>query len=175
MIARMAYRLILLTAFACLGCFSVNGQEVNYKAYSLFVYNFIKYIEWPPGNSDQFVIGVAGDSPIVEELRKMAVSKKAHGKSIVVKVVNSSTEIAQCDLLYMPDAKSKLLKEYLANINNKPVLVVSEREGLAKKGAGINFVTDELGNLKFEVNKIVLSKHNLKIPTVLLNLGYAVS
>jgi hypothetical protein len=160
--------------FGCIGISNVKAQEANYKAYSLFVYNFIKYIEWPPESSPQFVIGVMGNSPIVSELKSLAAAKKAKGKSIVIKIINSPAEAANCNLLYVPDSKSKYLKDYLAVINNKSILVVSEREGMAKKGAGINFVLDENENLKFEVSKATLAFHSLKIPTVLLNLGYVV-
>ncbi len=153
---------------------NANAQDVDYKAYSLFIYNFIKYIEWPADNSTQFVIGVAGDSPIVKELNALAATKKAHGKTIVIKIINVAADAAKCDLLYVPDGKSKFIKEYLLAINKKSVLVVSEREGMAKKGAGINFILDDNENLKFEVSKATLTKQNLKIPTVLLNLGYVV-
>ena len=50
-------------------------------------------------------------------------------------------------------------------------LLIAECEGLAKKGAGPNFVTLEDETLKFEVNKKVIEAHNLKIPKVLVSLG----
>ena len=53
-------------------------------------------------------------------------------------------------------------------------LLIAEREGLAKKGAGINFVTMEDETLKFEVNKKVIEAHNLKIPKMLFSLGLVV-
>jgi hypothetical protein len=176
MLRRKYTQLLLLSVlfFGCNGISNVSAQEANYKAYSLFVYNFIKYIEWPAESSTQFVIGVMGNSPIVSELKTLAATKKAHGKTIVIKIINSVAEAEKCHLLYVPDSKSKLLKEYVDVIKNKSILVVSEREGMAKKGAGINFVLDENENLKFEVNKTTLASHNLKIPTVLLNLGYVV-
>lgn len=151
------------------------GQDANYKAYSLFVYNFMKYIEWPSSSGSQFVIGVMGDSPALNELNKLASVKKVKGKSIIIKKISSAEGISNCDLLYVADSGSKSFKESIASAKQKGVLVVCEREGMAKRGAGINFVMDDNDNLRFEVNKGVLAQNSLKISSTLLNLGYEVN
>ena len=45
------------------------AQDVDYKAYTLFVYHFMKYVEWPEAQSKgDFVVCILGDSPIQKEL-----------------------------------------------------------------------------------------------------------
>ncbi|HEY0029339.1 MAG TPA: YfiR family protein [Bacteroidia bacterium] len=152
-----------------------QAQETNYKAYSVYVYNFIKYIEWPENTkTGEFVIAVIGDSPVLAELKALAASKKANGQTIIIKQYATIAEVDKCQILYISSSKSSMLKGAIEKIKNMSALLIAEREGLAKKGAGINFVTLEDETLKFEVNKKVIEAHNLKIPKVLMSLGLIV-
>ncbi|MFL5764274.1 MAG: YfiR family protein [Bacteroidia bacterium] len=152
------------------------AQEINYKAYSVYVYNFIKYIEWPPeeAKSGEFIIAVVGESPVIAELKALAASKKANGQTIVIKQYANVADVDKCQILYISSGKSSMLKGAIEKTKNMSSLLIAEREGLAKKGAGINFVTLEDETLKFEVNKKAIEAHNLKIPKVLVNLGLIV-
>lgn len=161
---------LLMLVFALGGWGKLAAQEVDYKAYSLFVYNFMKYIEWPDGNGE-FVVGVLGDSPIIKELQNLAKTKKPRGRTLVVKKITTADEALNCHLVYVSDGKSSLLKQLTEKVKGKPVLIVGEREGLARKGAALSFMTDEDDTLKFEINKAALEKNGLKIPAVLSNLG----
>ncbi|MBI3501466.1 MAG: YfiR family protein [Bacteroidetes bacterium] len=152
----------------------VFSQDKDYKAYTLFLYNFIKYVEWPPDEKNEFIIGVAGDSPIQKELQVLSENKKAKGKKIIVKIISSAEEAASCNLIYIPSQKSSMLKLIAEKTKGKPVLIVAEREGLAKKGAAISFVVEEDDALKFDINKSALDSQSLKVANVLMQLGSVV-
>ncbi len=149
------------------------SQDADYKAYTLFLYNFMKYIEWPDATGD-FVIGVMGDSPINKELITLSETKKAKGRKIVVKVISTPEEAAGCSMVYIPSFKSSMLKLVFEKTKNKPVLIVGKREGLAKKGAGISFVIDDDDALKFDMNKSVLDSQSLKVANLLVQLAILV-
>ena len=160
----------------CVWCRNAVAQETDYKSYSLFVYNFMKYVEWPEANSKgEFVIGVLGDSPISSELQTLAASKKLKGRTIVLKKCNTPEEAAGCHLLYISSSKSGVLKTVRETFKDKPILIVGEREGLAKKGAGLSFVTLDDDELKFDINKKEIEQHQLKIASSLVNLGILVN
>jgi len=149
------------------------AQEKDYKAYSIYVYNFIKYIEWPASSkSGEFVIAVIGDSPITKELRALAASKKANGQTILVRNIMSLAEIGTAQILYISSGKSSLIKEAEEKTKNLPTLVIGEREGLVKKGAGINFLTLEDETLRFELNKKAIKEHNLQVSQTLISLSF---
>lgn len=150
------------------------SQELNYKSYTLFIYNFMKYIEWPDDGRTEFVIGVYGDSPVFNELLNLAKAKKAKGKTIILKKINTPEDALTCNLVYLAPGKSGALKPVNEKIKGKAVLVVGEREGLASKGAALSFVTLEDDVLKFDINKAVLDQQGLKIPSSLLALGIQV-
>lgn len=167
------YLCALLLVFVLGASARVQAQDVDYKAYSLFVYNFMKYIEWPDIQGD-FVVGVVGDSPVLKELETLAKTKKAKGRTIVIKKISTPDEALGCQLVYVCSSKSSMVKSLNEKIKGKSVLVVGEREGLAKKGAALSFITLDDDVLKFEINKSVLDQNKLKIPSVLANLGMPV-
>lgn len=172
---KAAILFLLLAAFV-LRVEKVRAQEVDYKAYSLFVYNFMKYIEWPPEQSkDEFVVGILGDSPIQKELETMAAAKKCKGKTIVIKKLTSVDESTNCQLLYVTSAKSSQLKTLSPLLKNKSMLLVAERDGMAKKGAHISFTTLDDDVLKFEINKKNIEAQNLKVSSALTTLGIVVN
>lgn len=136
----------------------------------------MKYIEWPEAQSKgDFVIGIVGDSPISKELQALASNKKLKGRTILLKKFNSADEASGCHLLFVPSSKSSIIKNVKDQVKDKPILVVGEREGLARKGAGLSFVTLEDDELKFDINKKEIEQHQLKISSQLISLGIVVN
>ena len=155
--------LFLLVIFA-------SAQKSNmFKA--LFIYNFAKNVEWPASyNKHEFVIGIYGNSGIIEELNKISRKKKVNNKIIIVKKINSIASISKLNILYIPASKSPQISEIFAKARNKPILIITDKPGLAKKGSCINFIRIK-GDLKFEINKLNIRKKVLKIDNSLLRLG----
>jgi hypothetical protein len=152
------------------------AQETDYKAYTLFIYNFMKYVEWPENSSKgDFIISVIGDSPINKELQDLAAIKKLKGRPIVFKKCNTPEEAFNSHLVFLPSSKSSTVKAFKEQTKGMPLLIVGEREGLAKKGAGISFVTLEDDELKFDINKKDIEQHNLKIANSLIMLGIVIN
>ena len=136
----------------------------------------MKYVEWPEAQSKgDFIVGIFGDSPIQKELQMLASGKKLKGRTIVVKIITKQEDAAGCQLLYVSPSKSSAIKQLKELMKDKPVLIVGEREGLAKKGASLSFVTMDDDELKFDINKKELEQHQLKISSSLLSLGIVVN
>ncbi len=136
----------------------------------------MKYVEWPEAQSKgDFVLAVLGDSPITKELQTLASSKKLKGRNIIIKKCNTPEETVGCNLLYISSSKSASVKALKEQTKDKPILIVGEREGLAKKGAGLSFVTMEDDELKFDINKKEIEQHQLKISSSLLSLGIVIN
>ncbi|HXD91976.1 MAG TPA: YfiR family protein [Bacteroidia bacterium] len=152
------------------------AQDVDYKAYTLFVYNFMKYVEWPEAQSKgDFVVCIFGESPIQKELAGLALSKKLKGRNIIIKNISKPEDAAGCQLLYVSASKSGNIKALKDQMIGKPILIVGEREGLAKKGAELSFVTMDDDELKFDINKKEIEQHQLKISSQLISLGIVVN
>jgi hypothetical protein len=172
------FKKLFLAALLLRGLYNgeAKAQETDYKAYSLFIYNFMKYIEWPEAQSKgDFVLAVLGDSPINKELQTLVASKKLKGRNIILKKCSTLEEAAGAHLLYVADSKSSAVKALKEQTKDKPILIVGEREGLAKKGAGLSFVTLDDDELKFDINKKEIEQHQLKIASSLIQLGIVIN
>jgi len=143
-------------------------SSARYQA--LFVYNFTRYIQWPSDNTQDFVIGVLGKSDIYKELQSVASNKKVGANSIVIKQFASPSEIGRCQILYVSDEASAQVMQLVNQLQSKNTLIITERSGLSKKGAGICFAMED-GKQKFEISKSNVSKSGLMINNQLLDMA----
>ena len=148
----------------------LKAQEDMFKA--LFMYNFTKDIEWPDKSGD-FVITVLGNSSIVTELEKIAAKKKVGNQAMRVLKVNSPDQIGHSHIVYIVPSKSSQLDDVISAIGSKPVLLISDKPGLAKRGSGINYVKID-GKQKFEINPSKIKSSGLKLNSFLTSLGIVV-
>ncbi len=151
---------------------TIQAQNEMFKA--LFMYNFTKNVEWPTDmRQGDFVIAVYGDSPVIGELQKVAASKKVGQQNIVIKKVDNAGAIDKCHILYLPTDKSGDFNTVLSKVDGKPILLVTDKDGLAQQGACINYVTVG-GKLNFEINKSRFQKQGLQMSSSLANLGIVI-
>jgi hypothetical protein len=160
---------ILFIAFAlsAVNCF---GQTTNYQVYSLFVLNIAKYASWPAATSD-FHITVLGKSKVYDELQKQSSSKMINGLPLKVSQTDALTDVNNINIIYLSDGKSAMLEDVLKMISGKPVMVIAEREGLFKKGAGFSFVLLDNNTLRFDINNSDLEKRQIKVSKNLTSLA----
>jgi hypothetical protein len=162
---------IIMSLFLMYPLSDTWAQNEMFKA--LFLYNFTKNVEWPADmRQGDFVIAVYGDSPVIGELEKVAATKKVGQQSIVVKKVDAGT-IDKCHILYLPTGKSGDFSSVLSKVEGKPILLVTDKDGLAQQGACINYVLVG-GKLNFEINKSRFQKQGLQMASALANLGIVI-
>jgi hypothetical protein len=151
--------------------YTVHGQDEKMKA--IFVYNFTRYIGWPekPGN---FIILILGKSPISAELTDVALKKKVGNSTIEVRNINSFQEVSDCHIVYVTSSKTDQLASILSLSGKKNILIITEKDGACKNGAGINFVNLN-GKLTFEISKTNMVKSGLTVSSVLYGLGTVIS
>ncbi len=170
--ARVNLRLTCLFTFLFFCSAGVQAQQVtDYTVHANIIYRFTKYIDWPiDRKSGDFIIGVTGDTPLYGELQTNMVNKKVGNQKIVVKRFSSSAAAFNCHILFIGEDESSHVKKISSRTAGTAVLLVSESEGLAKKGACINFaiVADRL---KLEINKKSIEGRQLGIASELLQLG----
>ena len=154
---------------------SVNllAQDRDYTYKAIFIYNFIKYIEWP-GTKQSFKIGILNGTPeMMAAFEKMIEKKSGEGQKLVLENYHSASAAGDCQLLFIPDNQSNILSEVSAKLSGKPTLIVTESDGLIKKGSGINFIIVD-GKLRFELNRSTLKEADLKVSSNLLGLAILV-
>jgi hypothetical protein len=166
-------KILLLLTITLVISIGASSQTDEFKA--LFIFNFTKYLEWPSYLKQRdFVIGVFGISGISKELEIIAQKQKIGNQKIVVKTFLALDKIVECQILYITPAKSKLINEVISKIGNSSTLLISDKEGMALKGAGINYITTG-DRIDYEMNVANIQKRGLKINHSLLLLGKTVS
>lgn len=159
----------LFSAILLLYC--VLAQAQNYKQYTIFIYSFTRYIQWPdPYNQGDFEILVLGDTPLLDELKAMAQHKKIGDRSIKVTKIASTSEIKKCHMLFIPADRPEKLGDILQKVSTQSVLVITEQTGLGAQGSCVNFITKD-GKLAFELSQSALTKQNLKASIELTRLA----
>jgi hypothetical protein len=150
------------------------SQTLNYKLAAIYVYNFTQYIEWPKNDkATEFIIGVYGNTPLTDELKKLVIGKHVDQKPIVIKVLKSLDEAGDCSIVFVAPSENGNLKKISDQFKGKHVLLICDKEGLCKKGASISVYLDEDDDYKtkFELNKQYIEYNGLLISKSLLNLA----
>jgi hypothetical protein len=167
-------RIRLILCVVALFSFATSyGQNEKFKA--LFIYNYTKYIEWPKAmRSGDFVIGVYGNPTLATELQLIAMKQKVGSQTMRIKSITDISDVRNCHILFIGSSRSSSLAQILTTVAKSNTLVVTDKDGLAHQGSGINFITDG-SKLNYEINKSNIEKHNLTVSSSLLSLGKEVN
>ncbi len=165
-------RMIGIVLFVFLSSMVMNAQNEKVKA--LFIYNFIKNVEWPQDNAQgDLIIGVLGSNVMKGELESLTSTQRVGNQAIKVKVFSTPEEVANCHVLYVSPGKSGQIANLSSKLNNHSTLIISDgRNGIAQ-GAGINFTIND-DKLKFEISKNRIEQHGMKVSSNLVKMGIEV-
>jgi hypothetical protein len=152
---------ISILFFALLLSFAVKAQTTNYQVYSLYVVNIAKYSSWPAVAGD-FKVTVFGKSKVYDELMKQN-GKMVNGHIMKVTQAENISDIGHPQIIYLADGKSSALDDILKMTEGKSIMIISEREGLHKRGAGFSFIVMENGTLRCDINNTELEKRQIKV------------
>ena len=167
----------LLTAAICAGAIGIRadaGSVTEAQAKAALVYNLLAFVEWPPNapSDKSFVIGVVGDTDVLEALRPVA-RQVVKGHSVLVRDIREDDDPTQCHVLYLAAARERMTTAILRRVVGTPVLTVSDGAEYAKRG-GIVFVYFDDARLRFDVSLVNANKAQLKISSKVLGLARSV-
>ncbi|OFY94754.1 MAG: hypothetical protein A3K10_10200 [Bacteroidetes bacterium RIFCSPLOWO2_12_FULL_31_6] len=151
-----------------------DSVDTNSKMKAIFIMNFTKLVEWPQAYREgNFVVGVVGESPMFQELSKMAKTKKVANQTLEIKKFDSSVDISKCHILYVSQNSKDDISDVLKQVKTNSTLIITEQQGFVDKGAGINFIIKD-NRQKFELNKKNVEKYKLKVSSNLEALAFSV-
>ncbi len=152
---------------------SSYAQTTNYQVHSLFVLNIARYSTWPTHGSE-FTITVFGKSKMYDELAKQVVGKTVNGAAIKIVQADDITQIGSPQIIFLADGKSSQLGDILKATEGKSIMVIAEREGLFKKGAGFSFMIMENNTLRYDINNAELERRQIKVSKNLTSLANSI-
>jgi len=155
--------------------FRQKDQAKEYNLKAAFIYNFTRYIEWKEAaDQNEFIIGIIGSSPINDPLAEIVKTETVDNKKIVVKQFSKPADITFCHILFISGKSGFPLDDILAKITGKGTLIISEKDGYAEQGTGINFVIVNR-KLKFEANVKAINAAGLTASSQLLKLAIIIN
>lgn len=164
----MKLKKLSLLLFPIFLSFLVNAQTTNYQVYSLYVVNIAKYSSWPNVSGD-FHIKIFGKSKVYDELIKQH-GKMINGHVMKIEQIDNLNDVGQAQIIYIADGKSSSLDDVVKMTEGKSVMIICEREGLHKRGAGFSFIVMENGTLRCDINNTELEKRQIKVSKSLSSL-----
>ncbi len=163
---------IIFTALLVI-TFSANSsqQNISNKIKAAYVFNLIKYIDWPSEKSiDNFNIGYYGkEKEYWKALQKMQGLKAKNSTINVIKI----TSLAQTDILHiviLDKETSEHIKNFSKQLNAQSILIISDNAS-DKKLTMINFIQTNENKIKFELNRYQMLNANLRVSPDILVLG----
>jgi hypothetical protein len=161
----MSLLFVLLTSFSFQAETSMNpGLKAERLA------SFAKYIEWPNDDHSQpFIIVVFGDQHFCTYLKYAFQNRKIKDRTVEIKGISQSTSLSHCNILYIgQEVPVASLEEIVHFTQGKPILTVSDQEGLVHKGVIISFLN---AGEKFEYNLQASQKARLNVSSRLLEVA----
>jgi hypothetical protein len=155
-----------------------GGQEMQeYRVKAAFLYNFAKFVEWPPQAfktpQDPIAICVLEPNPFGTALAELIRGKSIDGRPIVFRIVQEAEEAGACQILFVSASAEKRFRSLEGNLRPAGVLTVGEAPGFAADGGVLNFKLDA-GRVRFEINLDAARRAQLNISSKLLSLGQIV-
>lgn len=163
------------TAVPCPASAQTAVSEHQVKA--AFLFNFVKFVTWPPESfasaDDPVALCVVGHDPLAGSLEQLAAGKTVNNRRLEVRRVAEPAALRNCHLAFV-GADQDRPRDYLAATRAAPVLTVGETGQFGSWGGIITFAT-ESDRVKFEINLEAADNVGLKISSKLLSLARAVN
>ena len=162
-------RLLLALLIAGAATLSTPAQEIplEYQVKAAFLYNFVKYIEWPEPRSSPIKICVAGQNPFGTILEDLLREERVRGTPLVTETIPEP--LPGCHVLFTP--KTSTVPAYLNAAAGKPILTVGETPDFLARGGIIRFYLEGGSNVRFEINRAAAHRAGLRISSRLLQLA----
>jgi len=154
--------------------FAETSAPTEYQIKAAFLYNFAKFVEWPPetfqNTSGSFVIGILGHDPFGSDLDNLLNGKTIQDKTLVLKRISDIHEASDCNVLFISSSKESELEAILGALKGRPVLTVSDIDQFVQRGGVVGFTVEDR-RVRFSINTKVADADGLKISSQLLKLA----
>ena len=139
-----------------------------------FLYNAVKFIDWPGETFDHaespIAVGIFGEEEFVATLRTLLHGKKAHGRNFTVRKVANAQEARECQILFFSSSETRRLQNIGDQIRRLPILTIGESNEFLDEGGILNIFFEDK-QLRFEVNSAAAEGAKLSISSQLMKLA----
>jgi hypothetical protein len=176
--SRPCLTLLLVVCWLCVSPGAgtpVAAQEASAsQVKAAFLYNFAKFVEWPPGafasNPDVITLGILEREPWAAALEALQ-GKEVQGRKLVVKRCLNLEELKKCQIFFASAAEKPGLVQIMAALQGLPILTVTDEvDDFARLGVIINLTRVD-DKIRFGIDAHNAEICGLKISSQLLKLA----
>jgi hypothetical protein len=156
---------------------AVTQPVTEYEVKAAFLYNFTRFVEWPPdalARSDVFIIGILGRDPFGGALDAAVQGKNVLQKELAVRRFATAREASGSQILFISPSEEARLPLVLRELEGANTLTVGETDGFARRGGMIEFRI-ESNRVRFDINVVTAERAKLKLSSQLLKLARVVT
>jgi hypothetical protein len=158
--------------------FSQKEESAEYEVKLAFLYNFTKFVEWPPesysAQSAPLLICIVGHDPFSQALEDELRTRNVGGHPVEVRALKPNDKLSLCQIVFVPATEKQHELRILSDLKGSSTLTVGETDGFAVQGGIIN-LTVEANKVHFEVNRLGAERAGLKISSRLLSIAKIVN
>lgn len=154
-----------------------SHQNLEYRIKGAFLYNFIKFVEWPEGTfkgeQSPFIIGILDQqTESVSVIREVLADKATPmGRAIEIRHFSGWNEaLVECHLVFISRTAQIDWQAVVKRTTGKPLLLVGEQDGFAQQGGMMNLLATS-DAVRCEVNLRRAQKAQLKLSGRLVNIA----
>ncbi len=154
----------------------------EYEVKAAFLYNFIRFVEWPDETlsvNEPIVVGIVGEDRFVDAFEpakdKLVKARKVSLRRFEDLRGNGGLEqenrlaidvqiesLKKCDVVFIGSSEKRYMRDILKALGGIAVLTVGETEGFLESGGMINFVVED-GKICFEINAAAAEQAGLEM------------
>jgi len=154
------------------GARQIAASEERVQA--AYLHKFLNYADWPPASFPQadtpYVIGVAGDDAVADELARIAAGRSVNNRGVIVKRLLPGDTANELHMLYIGHNERARLGQWLRQAKGRPILTVTAFEGALEQGSIINFRTVD-DRVRFEVSADTAEQSGLRLNSRLFSVA----
>lgn len=150
---------------------SIHAYSDLPRSQALFIYNFLRHIEWAEDYvGNEYIIGVMENPDVYKSLQEVTAERNIGGKKIKIINCNSVPELLKCQIAFIPKEKNKFLVEINKKTEGTGCLTVYENLGKSASLASIDLINSK-GKLSYKINYDIAKKQKVVISNILINMA----
>jgi hypothetical protein len=137
-----------------------------------FVYNFVKFTQWPPTRDQQagpFQICTPSNHALDSQLAQLD-GRTIGARTIEVRANVAAGDWSGCNVLFVAAGDAERVDNIIRTLGPAPVLTVGDSPGFAKAGGMIGLRTED-NRVRFDVNLISAQRAGLTLNSQMIKLA----
>jgi hypothetical protein len=153
-------------------CLTASAQASEAGLRVAFVYNFLKFIEWPNLPDSSLSLCALGARDVTRQTLAQLDNKTQQSRRIRVIYIDSAVDVSAnlptCQLLYVPESGAEMpLPESIP----AGLLLVKDEASLADARVGISLLRTTDNRIEFVMSEVAIARAGVKVSSQLLKLA----